>query len=106
MRLEHVDPANLTDAFVSLLDLLTDVPGAASYLPFMNASVTAKCPSRRRNRTVAPSTDWLAASVALGLSPLFSGDDTGPASAHALSYRHHSVRSLAAVRPSLRPSRA
>ena len=37
VRLDDIESADLTDALVSLLDLLADVPRTASNLPFVNA---------------------------------------------------------------------
>ena len=83
MRLEHVETTDLTNAFVSFLDLLTNVPGTTSNLPFVNAGITTESASRRLDDTVTPATDRIAGSVTLGLSPLIGGNDTRPTSAHA-----------------------
>ena len=83
MCLEHVETTDLTNAFVSLLDLLTNVPGTTSNLPFVNAGIAAESASRRLDDTVTPAADRIASGVALGLSPLIGGNDTRPTSAHA-----------------------
>jgi hypothetical protein len=87
VRFEHVERANLTNTFVPLPDLLAHVPRTAAYLPFVHAGVAAECTPWKLNRAPAPPTDRFAESVALGLAPLFSADDTPAASAHAWRYR-------------------
>ena len=104
VRLKHVESADLTNALVSLLDLLTNVPGTASNLPFVNARITAEGPPRRLDDTVAPATDRFAGRVAFGLPPLIRRNDTRAASAHAGSYRRERTRSLRRSGPLLRPS--
>src|SRR4051812_44593174 len=58
--LHDVEAANLTNAFVALFYLLTNVPGAASDLPFVNAAVAAECASGRFHGAAAPSADRFA----------------------------------------------
>lgn len=87
VRLEHVESAQLTDALVPFLDLLSNVPRAASNFPFVNARVTAEGAPRQLDDRVAPATDRFAGGVALGLAPLIRGNDTRAPSAHARSYR-------------------
>ena len=82
MRLDHVESANLTDALVAFLDLLTDVPGTASDFPLVHARVAAERAARRSNRSAAPAANRFTRIVAIGLAPLFGCDDTRAASAH------------------------
>src|SRR5689334_9425544 len=67
MRLHDVDAAELTNALISFLDLLTNVPRAATNLPFMNAGIAAESPPRRFHDLAAPTTDWLPRGIAFGL---------------------------------------
>jgi hypothetical protein len=98
VRLEHVESAQLTNPLVSFLDLLSNVPRAASNLPFVNARVTAESAPRRLDHTVAPATDRFTGGIAFGLAPLIRGNDTRAPGAHARSYRREQLRSLAAGR--------
>jgi len=95
VRLEHVEPAQLTNALVSFLDLLSNVPRAASNFPFVDARITAEGATRRLDHTAAPATDRFAGGIALGLAPLIGGNDTRAPGAHARSYRPERLRSLA-----------
>jgi hypothetical protein len=103
VRLEHVEPAQLTNALVSFLDLLSNVPRAASNLPFVDARITAEGATRRLDDRAAPATDRFARRIALGLAPLIRGNDTRAPSAHARSYRPQESGSLAVLTGSERP---
>jgi hypothetical protein len=97
VRLKHIEPADLTNPLIPLLDLLSNVPRAASNLPFVNAPVAAERAPRRFDDAVAPATDWFTRRIALGLAPLFGGNDAGSAGAHAGSYRQERMRPLTAT---------
>jgi hypothetical protein len=87
MSLDHIEPADLTDSFVALLDLPPNVPGTASDFPFVNARVAAERAPRGCDGSVAPPADWFSSRVSVWLAPLFCCDDTSAASAHAMGYR-------------------
>ncbi len=82
-----VTAAELAGALVALLDLLTDVPRAASDLPLMHARVAAECAARRLHRAATPAADRLAGVVAIRLAPLVGAYDARATGAHALEYR-------------------
>ena len=84
MGLHDIEATQLADALVALLDLLADVPGAASNFPLVHARVAAEGPTRRLHRAAAPATDGLPGSIAFGLAPLLGGHDTGAPGAHEL----------------------
>ena len=87
MGLHHIEAADLTGSLVALLDLLPDVPRAASDLPFMNARVAAERAPRRMHTAAAPSADGLTGLIPIGFSPLLGRHDTGAAGAHGGKYR-------------------
>jgi hypothetical protein len=87
MCLNNIEPANLTDPFVALLDLLPNVPGTAPNLPFVNTRVAAKGSARCLDQPAAPPTDRLALRIPLRFAPLIGGHDTRTAGAHAPGYR-------------------
>ena len=95
MCLNHVEAADLTNALVPFLDLLTNVPRTTSNLPLVNARITAEGAPRGLDDTVTPPTNRFAGSVTLRLSPLICGNDTRATSAHARSYRPKRAGSLA-----------
>jgi len=87
MCLHDIEPANLTDPFVALLDLLANVPGTAPNLPLVDTRVAAKSSARCLDQPAAPPTDRLAIRIPLRFAPLIGGHDTRTASAHAFGYR-------------------
>ena len=87
MRFHDVKAAELARALVPFLDLLPDVPRAASNLPFVDALVTAERAARRRDRSPAPAADRLSSRVAFGNAPLLRRDDARATGTHAWGYR-------------------
>jgi hypothetical protein len=87
MRFHDVEATQLADALVALLDLLADVPGAASDFPLVHARIAAERPPRWFDEAAAPATDRLPSGVAFGLAPLLGGHDTGAPGAHEWGYR-------------------
>jgi hypothetical protein len=82
VSLEHIDAAQLADASIALLDLLTHVPGAAANLPFVYARIPAEGPTWPRHRAATPPADGLTGLVAIGDAPLVGGHDALPERAH------------------------
>jgi hypothetical protein len=82
VSLHDVETADLADALVTLLHLLTNVPGTAADFPLVDAGIAAERASRCADRSTTPTTDWLSIVVAVRLAPLIGGDDTRAASAH------------------------
>jgi hypothetical protein len=82
MGFHDVEATQLADALVAFLDLLADVPRAASNFPFVNAGVAAERPSRRFHQPAAPAADRLPGGVTFGLAPLVGGHDTGAPGGH------------------------
>jgi len=81
--LHDVETTDLADALVTLLHLLTNVPGTAADFPLVDAGVAAERASRSGDRPATPATDRLSIIIPVRLAPLVSGDDTRAAGAHA-----------------------
>jgi len=83
VRLHDVRATELTDALVALLDLLTDVPRAASDLPFMYARIAAERAARGLHGATTPAADRLAGVIAIRLAPSIGGHNPRATGAHA-----------------------
>ena len=94
VRLHDVKTADPTDSLVALLDLLTDIPGTAANLPFVDARVAAERATRWCDGSVAPAANGLSSRISIRFAPLFGGNDAGAAGAHAMGYRRIGARAL------------
>ena len=87
VRLHDVETANPTDSLVALFDLLTDIPGTAANLPFVDACVAAERATRWCDGSVAPAANGLSGRISIWFAPLFGSHDASAAGAHAWRYR-------------------
>jgi len=87
VRLHDVETANPTDSLVALFDLLTDIPGTAANLPFVDACVAAERATRWCDGSVAPAANGLSGRISIWFAPLFGSHDARAAGAHAWRYR-------------------
>jgi len=79
-----VEPAALAEAAVALPDLLTNVAGAASQSPLVDALVSAeRAAPRRGDDGAAPAANRLARLVPIGLAPAVAVDGAAADGAHA-----------------------
>jgi hypothetical protein len=82
MGFHDVEATQLADALVALLDLLANVPGAASDFPLVHARVAAERAARRLYGAATPATDSLPGAIAFRLAPLVGGHNARATGAH------------------------